>query len=697
MSRNSRGLLAFLVLLSSICEHVSEGNRVSGKAPTCQLTASEGSWRKFAKQKQKEKRMIHIDIKFHAESKFPKCKSYHGFDTQNRVEPVELTIWHWAQKHTETFLSLPVDFKFASFGVLAEFTSNLTVFMKQHPESCLQCDFSASQLLAQVLLNQVTNRTGVVCHWEKSDSIDLLCCKWDSADNTVKCNMKVERNTWMEIIDKILLLSFVLTMLYSPLLLIYLPRHFVGSELSSKFIVKDLSVNPIHEWTKLKLLRYWPRGKSFKSQFTRFTVLIICPILVCIPFIFYHRLYVRKRLIQQVGESYFDSYLYHFARQLTHTDNIFPKVFYKPVMKYFVYLAFSCYAVSACFLAVWVPDGFECKTCRFCETYVDCNENGKKFSVPDKMILHASPRAIINFVVSSISWVKKRSHRKPIYMRALLVALLVLTIPLVLTAAFLWSLPLTVVYIFVLGRTEFPLTKTREYFLSKMGSIVANIATVLFGILIVLPLMTIGIIMPHLLVVLVVTMLMRNAAYTLTGVLLIGKELLPYISFGIILIANILSYYNSLTTRYLKLRNLLFDSWEKKCQENQEESHQSGPLINYDSDSSVPVIPRKLYNMVCDKVMPRLDAVFIFLVKCIITSILFVFLFSCIKAFAKFESGVETIVDSALTLLVGTLPKLFGLVDANQRDDHPKEIHMQNRIDSVIDEFLEEHVHETGV
>ena len=694
MSGNSRGLVTLFVMLSCICEHnVSEGNR----APTCQLTASEGSLKKFAKQKQKARRMIHIDIKFHAESKFPKCKSYRGLSTQKRFEPVDLTIWHWAQKHTEPFLSLPVDFKFASFTMLAEFVDNITVFMKERPESCFQCDFSASQLLAQVLLNQVTNRTGVVCHWVlKSDSIDLLCCKWDSAGNTVKCNEKVKRSIWMQIIDKILLLSFVLTMLYSPLLLIYLPRHFVGNELSSKFIVQDLFVNPIHEWTKLKLLQCWPRGSSFKSQFRRFIVLIICPMLVCIPFIFYHQLYLRKKLIQQVGESYFDSYLNHFARQLTHTDNFFPKVFYKPVMKYFVYLAFPCYAIPACLLAVCVSDGFECKTCRFCVTYVDCNENGKKFSVPDKMILHASPRAIINFVVSSISWVKRRSHRKPIYMRALLVALLVLTIPLILTAAFLWSLPLTVVYIFLLGGTVFPLTKTREYFLSKMGSIVANISTVLFGILIVLPVMTIGIIMPHLLVVSVVTMLMRSAAYTLIGVLLLGKELLPYISFGIILITNIRSYYNSLTTRYSKLRDFLFEAC-KKYQENQEKSHQSGPLIYYDNNSSIPVISRKLYNMACDKVMPRLDAVLIFLVKCIITFLLFAFVFSCIKAFARFESGVENIVDSAVTLLAGTLPKLFGLVVANEREDRLKDIHMQNCIDSVIHEFLEEHGHETRV
>ena len=156
-----------------------------------------------------------------------------------------------------------MDFEFVSFSKLARHIDYFTVSLSKG------CDLHAyAKRIAKELSSQVTNGTGFVCDspvvWFQGSH--LRCCGWESSGSTVECKSIDKRNTWLDITDKILILSFACILLYSPLVLIYLPIHFVGSESISKFIEEDLTVNRIHQWIMFKLLQCWPRGDSSKSH-----------------------------------------------------------------------------------------------------------------------------------------------------------------------------------------------------------------------------------------------------------------------------------------------------------------------------------------------------------------------------------------------------------------------------------------------
>ena len=180
----------------------------------------------------------------------------------------------------------------------------------------------------------------------------------------------------------------------------------------------------------------------------------------------------------------------------------------------------------------------------------------------------------------------------------------------------------------------------------------------------------------------------RHVAYTFIAILLFLNELLPYVTFSLIALAFLWGFYSSITEKYLSLRVLLF----KSCREVDQtlpQTEQSNQLIYLDANK-VPRLPERLFDAACAEILPVKKTILLSILSFSCTIFFFFFIFACILAFGKIkdnESAVIPLVQSTVTLFIGTLPKLISLFRKPGIASEVESVKVKDCIEYVIMEF----------
>ena len=182
--------------------------------------------------------------------------------------------WFWTNSSQDAFVHLYANFHFiydfASDLILSQAAGKVEIRMKDILEGCLSWHRTLlrTKLITNVLVNQVTNKTGEICHFGSGHSywrVHVNCCRMVQLKNNIKCKTVEIENRWFAAIKVCVPLLLVLLMLCTPAFLLYVRQPYDYLD-QKKLIRPDSPANPV---TTFLLKPIWwyerRRSKSFKG------------------------------------------------------------------------------------------------------------------------------------------------------------------------------------------------------------------------------------------------------------------------------------------------------------------------------------------------------------------------------------------------------------------------------------------------
>ena len=643
----------------------------------CKFKVSGNPWKKFTTEQQRDMvQVIHI---------------------HNKVDKNVEQDWFWAHNTQEPFLIFC-----ALFHMMFDFNSNMVISyaigkinfdMKALPKDCLIKINKTTlyRMVANVLLSQVTNQTGIVCHMQALENAtsslsftayQRLCCRMIMRNpNDMTCDNDIVRNAWLGIFSLIWATLLILLVLYCPALLFFVRLPFDYSRSGIRLIRLSSPANPVTMNILRVLCFLWPQGDSRTAKTARALLTIfIAPTVI-----------ITGTVHLLPSDPSWMSF--------SDTSNIFARTFHPAP-----YLA-VCIGLSALLLLYHFTLLFLSNE----ETRMSIlKENGKLLLNPCsnmKFILLSTLHFSViyfNLLISVITSLF-RYTRRSWYSDKRTFVLLILLLPCALAEIFFISMVIfvhisTIFFIPVTSLvSSFPivafalfvcLRSLTDFFVTFYSQDIGLGRFILFFLLMEFLVIIYVVCLPIILAY-IITVCVSQSIYTFVAVILYLNDFLPYMTFIIITLALLWSCYNNMTIEYLGLRLLLF----KACLEESETSQNvqgSNQLIFLDEDK-VPRIPYKLDCAVCSEILPVGKTVGLFILKFFSTALLFLFTFACIMAFGNSQDHKSTItplIQSIVTLLIGTLPKIASLFLGNGTMNQLEDIRAKSRLDHFVREYV---------
>ncbi len=167
-------------------------------------------------------------------------------------------------------------------------------------------------------------------------------------------------------------------------------------------------------------------------------------------------------------------------------------------------------------------------------------------------------------------------------------------------------------------------------------------------------------------------------AIVLVFALLLSEKILPFAACFVLVLYYLWSSYSSFTNKYQDLALALFKHYKKsrndKCENtclNKSQVQENIPIA-INSDHNMMRIPKELFHMACEELMPIREGVCIMILKVttIVTFVLFVFSLTMLL-----NVGATPVMKALLTFLTGSFPKIVAIYIDGGR---------QKKIDAVI-------------
>ena len=657
-----------------------------------------------------EIRIIYFRLDFCSRSNSSNVKSRQSYSEKVPDSPswdFDSRHWIWAYTNSDAFLSLPIDFEVASMTILSKATISVTVTIEEVPTECLnkETSFAVKKLIAQSLLFNVTNRTGVVCYPKyKRNKTDfsIQCCVMTSSN--IICDQSVNTNKWSRTIEVVVNLLFITSMIYFPALLLLIPKTFDYSDERTEIIKLDMTVNPIATCFWGTLWRMWPLGNSWMERFTRIFTVTLTSLIFPVTHVCVIEFYEQKQLEKRYGG-------YFVQNNVLSLNSIVPAVFFNSTAKHFIYiLGLLCYVLFAgyiCFCPVLRRDITECRICqRIRGSEYAITVNGGKLSLLDEMKIHLDP----HYMLQELSEV----CREVFYFRVQFPSSRVWKFICILLGPLLFP-PITI-YMLMLVFLVFPLCICCRVFMlspffvlslhihkmileivEKISNFVLKSCTqacqqhnfsyvwcwILSFTIFLPPCATVSLILAltylsiFLLLVCSVpvylsvpfVMYIRILIYTLIGILVFLKDFLPYLTFICISLMYLWECYNSLTLKYTKLQALTFEICTNLYSDEEANRSQTAGKILFYNSKMEPAIPKDLYDMICREILPKANSICSFILRFTSVFLFFFTTFCCIMAFST-GSSLDTFTpffQSVLTFMVGVLPKFVIMFTRSNR------------------------------
>ncbi|KAJ7390669.1 hypothetical protein OS493_023381 [Desmophyllum pertusum] len=176
--------------------------------------------------------------------------------------------------------------------------------------------------------------------------------------------------------------------------------------------------------------------------------------------------------------------------------------------------------------------------------------------------------------------------------------------------------------------------------------------------------------------------------------LLFSEEGLPYVACFVLVLYYVWSSYSSFTNKYQDLALSLFKHCKKSRRDNftdmalntdQEQENASNAAERHVSEDGVMKIPKELFHMACEELMPIREGVCILILKIIII-VCFVFLvFSLIMLM---NVGATPVMKALLTFLTGSFPKIVDIYVDGSRQKILETMATDEKIPNILQEYM---------
>jgi len=180
-------------------------------------------------------------------------------------------------------------------------------------------------------------------------------------------------------------------------------------------------------------------------------------------------------------------------------------------------------------------------------------------------------------------------------------------------------------------------------------------------------------------------------AISLAFVLLLSEEILPFVACFVLVLYYFWSSYSSFTNKYQDLGFAIFKHYKsyKKSQDIQVADMTSNTDSTQNAvgnQDNVMKIPKELFHMACEELMPIRESVCVLLLKVTIIVSFVLFVFSLIMLH---NISATPVMRALLTFLSGSLPKIVAIYMDGRRQKNIEAMTADEKIPLIVQEYIE--------
>ena len=183
---------------------------------------------------------------------------------------------------------------------------------------------------------------------------------------------------------------------------------------------------------------------------------------------------------------------------------------------------------------------------------------------------------------------------------------------------------------------------------------------------------------------------LKLISFTLMGLVVGIDYYIPFLVYVLALFYYFQSVAWNMNDKYLKLKVLLFEECEKQQEKQQKELNGLPILFIKSKKTKIPMIPKNLYKIVCQKYMPLKKTITSSLFTLVLIISFLTFAFVSVIAFGKWAK-VPSLTEAIITALISTLPKMLRNSGKHAGWSLFKEKKRLYSLESIVSEFAREH------
>jgi len=181
-----------------------------------------------------------------------------------------------------------------------------------------------------------------------------------------------------------------------------------------------------------------------------------------------------------------------------------------------------------------------------------------------------------------------------------------------------------------------------------------------------------------------------SIAISLAFVLLLSEESLPFVACSVLVLYYIWSSYSSFTNKYQDLGLAVFKLY--KSYKESQDIQVTDMTQNTDSTQNalgsrdiVMKIPKELFHIACEELMPIRESVCVLILKVIIIVSFVFFVFSLIMLH---NVSATPVMRTLLTFLSGSLPKIVAIYMDGRRQKNIEAMTADEKIPLIVQEYI---------
>ncbi|XP_078381065.1 uncharacterized protein LOC144663863 [Oculina patagonica] len=181
-------------------------------------------------------------------------------------------------------------------------------------------------------------------------------------------------------------------------------------------------------------------------------------------------------------------------------------------------------------------------------------------------------------------------------------------------------------------------------------------------------------------------------AIVLAFVLLLSEEILPFVVCFVLVLYYMWSSYSSFTNKYQDLALSLFKHFKKSRSEvcvtvavNNNQVPENASNADDDSKDNVMKIPKELFHMACEELMPIREGVCILLLK---VTLIVSFVFLVFSITMMLNVGATPIMKALLTFLTGSFPKIVAIYIDGGRQKRIEAMATDEKIPKIVQKYI---------
>ena len=166
--------------------------------------------------------------------------------------------------------------------------------------------------------------------------------------------------------------------------------------------------------------------------------------------------------------------------------------------------------------------------------------------------------------------------------------------------------------------------------------------------------------------------------------LLLSEESLPFVALFVLVCYYIWSSYSFFTNKYHDLSLALFKCYKKSPHDQIENTVQEN-IPNPDNEGNVVKIPKELFNMACEELMPIREGVCILLLK---VTLILSFVFLGFLFIMRLDVGATPVTKALVTFFTGSFPKVVAIYVDGGRQRKLEAMATEEKVPRIVQDYI---------